>query len=65
MAQEASWENVKKAMDPWKMPPDFWTAIEKVIQHYTRSASQNNKGGASPFPGTFNTPRNLLRQKNR
>jgi hypothetical protein len=21
----------KKAMEPWKMPPDFWTAIEKGI----------------------------------
>jgi hypothetical protein len=44
------------------MPPDFWTAIEKGIQHYARNAIQNNKGGAAPFPGTFNNPRNLLRQ---
>jgi hypothetical protein len=49
-------------MEPWKIPPDFWTAIEKGMQHYTRNARQNNKGGASPLPGTFNTPRNLLRQ---
>jgi hypothetical protein len=44
------------------MPPDFWIAIEKGLQHYTRNASQNNKGAAAAFPGTFNNPRNLLRQ---
>jgi hypothetical protein len=49
-------------MAPWKMPPDFWIAIEKGLQHYTRNVSQNNKGAASPFPVTFNNPRNLLRQ---
>jgi hypothetical protein len=62
MAREVSWAKVKKAMPPWKMPPDFWNAIEKGLQHYTRNASQNNKGDAVPFPGTFNRPRNLLRQ---
>jgi hypothetical protein len=50
MAREASWGKVKKAMEPCKMPQDFWTAIEKGIQHYTRNASQNKKGGALPFP---------------
>jgi hypothetical protein len=62
MAREASWANVKKAMAPWKMPPDFWTTIEKGLQHYTRNAIKNNKGAAVPFPGTFNNPQNLLRQ---
>jgi hypothetical protein len=62
MAREASWEKFKKAMAPWKMPPDFWTAIDKRLQHYTRNASQNNKGAAATFPGTFNNPRNLLIQ---
>jgi hypothetical protein len=41
---------VKKAMAPWKMPPDFWTAIDKGLPHYTRNAIQNNKGAAAPFP---------------
>jgi hypothetical protein len=27
MAREASWAKFKKAMEPWKMPPDFWNAI--------------------------------------
>jgi hypothetical protein len=44
------------------MLPDFWTAIEKGLQHYTRNVSQNNNGAAAPFPVTFNNPRNLLRQ---
>jgi hypothetical protein len=62
MAREASGVKAKKAMAPWQMPPAFWTAIEKWLQHYTRNASENNKGAASPFPGTFNNPWNLLRQ---
>jgi hypothetical protein len=62
MAREASWAKVKKAMVPWKMPPDFWTAMEKGLQNYTRNASQKNKGAAAPFPGTFNNPQSLLRQ---
>jgi hypothetical protein len=51
----------QKAMETLKMPPDFWMAIEKGIQQYTRNVSENNKGGASPFRGTFNTTSNLLR----
>jgi hypothetical protein len=62
MAREDSWENVKNAMAQWRMPPDFWTAVEKGLQHYIRNASQNNKGAAAPFPGTFNNSWNLLRQ---
>jgi hypothetical protein len=62
MAQEASWAKVKKAMATWKIPPDFWTATEKGLQHYTINAHQNNKGNSAPFPGTFTNPCNLLRQ---
>jgi hypothetical protein len=62
MAREVSWSKFKKAMASWKMPPDFLTAIEKGLQHYIINASQNNKGAAATFPGTFNNPRNLLRQ---
>jgi hypothetical protein len=62
MAREASWAKVKQAMAPWKMPPDFCTAIEKGLQHYTRNASKNNKGAAAHFPGTLNNPHNLPRQ---
>jgi hypothetical protein len=61
MAREASWVKVKKAMAPWKLPPDFGTAVEKGLHHYIRDVSQNNKGAAAPFPGTFKNPRNLLR----
>jgi hypothetical protein len=55
-------QKVKKAIEPCKIPPDLLAAIEKGIQYYTGNVSQSNKGGASPFPGTFNMPRNLLRQ---
>jgi hypothetical protein len=29
-----SWEKVKKTMTIWKLPPDFWTAVQKGIQFY-------------------------------
>jgi hypothetical protein len=62
MAREASWAKFKKVIKPWKMPHDFWTAIEKGLQHCTINASQKNKGAAAPLPGTFNNPWNLLIQ---
>jgi hypothetical protein len=62
MVREASWAKVKKVMAPWNLPPVFWTAVEKGLQNSIINASQNNKGAAAPFPGTFNNPQNLLRK---
>jgi hypothetical protein len=39
VAREASWAKVKKAMEPWKIPTDVWTAIEKGLPHNSRSPS--------------------------
>jgi hypothetical protein len=33
--RDASWQKVKKAMQIWKLPADFWTAIEKGLRHLT------------------------------
>jgi hypothetical protein len=31
--RDASWQKVKKAMQMWRLPSDFWTAIEKGLHH--------------------------------
>jgi hypothetical protein len=31
----ASWGKLRKSMERWHLPPDFWTTIEKGINHYT------------------------------
>jgi hypothetical protein len=31
--RDASWQKVKKAMQMWRLPADFWTAIEKGVHH--------------------------------
>jgi hypothetical protein len=35
-----SWEKVQKAMTIWKLPPDFWTAVQKGIQFYIDSPNK-------------------------
>jgi hypothetical protein len=44
------------------MSPEFFAALKKGIYYYMRDEGQYNKRRASPFPGTFNTPRNLLQE---
>jgi hypothetical protein len=69
-----SWEQVKKAMTIWKLPPDFWTATQKGIQFYIYSPDNPDKRKMqdedeptiphtpAPFQPTLNNARNLLRQ---
>jgi hypothetical protein len=59
MNREESWEKVRKAMKHWKLPNDFWTAMEKGLHGYTR----NPKGGTitTPFPPTYDNRRNQLK----
>jgi hypothetical protein len=63
----ASWGKLRKLMERWHLPSDFWTTIEKGINHYTehphqRTASSKDNEPQKPFGVTFNTPRNLLQQ---
>jgi hypothetical protein len=30
--RDASWQKVKKDMQMWRLPADFWTALEKGLQ---------------------------------
>jgi hypothetical protein len=49
------------------LPQDFWTAIEKGVNHYTerphkRTTQSKENEPQKQFVVTFNTPRNLLQQ---
>jgi hypothetical protein len=59
MNREESWEKARKAMKHWKLPNEFWTAMEKGLHKYTR----NPKGGAinTTFPPTYDKRRNHLK----
>jgi hypothetical protein len=54
-------------MEWWHLPQDFWTAIEKGVNHYTEQPHKRTKHSTKnepqkPFGVTFNTSRNLLQQ---
>jgi hypothetical protein len=62
-----SWGKLRKSMDLWHLPQDFWMTIEKGVNHYTEQPykiktqwKENER--QTPFGVTFNTPRNLLQQ---
>jgi hypothetical protein len=60
-----SWTKVKKAMKAWRIPLEFWIAIEKGINHYATQSLKRDKEDMPPEPqkpfGTmFYTPRNIL-----
>jgi hypothetical protein len=62
-----SWGKLIKSMERWHLPQDFWTTIEKGVNHYTeRPHNQTKKSKENepqkPFGVTLNTPRNLLQQ---
>jgi hypothetical protein len=63
----ASWVKLRKSMERWYLPHDFWTTIDKGINHYTeqphkRSENSKDNEPQTPFGVTFNTPMNLLQQ---
>jgi hypothetical protein len=62
---------VKKAITIWKLPPDFWKAVQKGMQFYIynphkRKVQEENAPptlqAPTPFQPTLNNARNLLRQ---
>jgi hypothetical protein len=59
MNREELWAKARKAMTHWKLPNDFWIAMKKGLNGYTRAPD----GGAiaSPFPPTYNDSRNHLK----
>jgi hypothetical protein len=52
-------------MKAWRIPPDLWITIEKVINHYATHPLKRDKENMpsepqKPFGTTFYTPRNIL-----
>jgi hypothetical protein len=46
-------------MAHWKLPNDFWIAMEKGLNGYTRAP--NGGAIATPFPLAYNNRRNHLK----
>jgi hypothetical protein len=60
-----SWTKMKKAVKAWRIPPDFWIAIEKGTNHYAAHPLKRDKEDMppepqKPFGTTFYTPRSIL-----
>jgi hypothetical protein len=45
--RDASWQKVKKDMQMWRLPADFWTALEKGLQHLSRDIKEST---SPPLP---------------
>jgi hypothetical protein len=58
--RDASWQKVKKAMQMWKPPEDFWKAIEKGLRHLTTDLKESTIPPL-PFQISVNPSRNHLR----
>jgi hypothetical protein len=58
--RDASWQKVKKDMQMWRLPADFWTAMEKGLHHLSRDI-QESTSPSLPFQTSFNPIRNHLR----
>jgi hypothetical protein len=57
-------------MYQWHLPQEFWTTIDKGVNHYTeqphkRKTHSKENEPQKPFGVTFNTSRNLLLQASR
>jgi hypothetical protein len=62
MNREELWAKARKAMKHWKLPNDFWIAMERGLHRYTR----NPKGGAiTPPPPTYDNRQNHLKLASR
>jgi hypothetical protein len=50
-------------MDPWKLPSNFWIAVEKGMLYYTENPvnTTDRPPPTTLFPPTFNNQRNTLK----
>jgi hypothetical protein len=57
------YSRVKKSMERWKLPNDFWIAVEKGMLSYNENPAKvkDRPSPATPFPPTFNNQRNSLK----
>jgi hypothetical protein len=59
MNREESWAKARKAMTHWNLPNDFWIAMGKGLNEYTRAPNRGDI--ATHFPPTYNNSRNHLK----
>jgi hypothetical protein len=59
MNREESRANARKAMKHWKLPNDFWTAMEKGLHGYTNHPMDGAIN--TPFPPMYDNRRNYLK----
>jgi hypothetical protein len=57
--RDASWQKVKKDMQLWRLPADFWTALEKGLQHLPRDIKESTSP-TLPFQISVNPIRNHI-----
>jgi hypothetical protein len=57
--RDASWQKVKKDMQMWRLPADFWTTMEKGLEHLSRDI-QESTSPALPFQTSVNPLGNHL-----
>jgi hypothetical protein len=58
--RDTSWQKVKKDVQMWRLPADFWTALEKGLQHLPRDVKESTSP-TLPFQISVNPIRNHLR----
>jgi hypothetical protein len=58
--RDASWQKVKKDMQMWRLPEDFWTAIEKGLHHLPSDLIESTSP-TLPFQISVNPIMNHLR----
>jgi hypothetical protein len=58
-----SWSKIKKSMERWKLPNNFWIAVEKRMLSYTENPSTANDrpSPTTPLPSTCNNQRNSIK----
>jgi hypothetical protein len=59
----ASWGQLRKSLPCFKLPNDFWTAVEKGMQAYIADPkkAKDRVLPAAPFPVTINRERNTIK----
>jgi hypothetical protein len=58
--RDASWQKVKKYMQMWRLPADFWTAMEKGLHHLPHDLKESTSPTLT-FQISVNPIRNHLR----
>jgi hypothetical protein len=58
--RDASWKKVRKDMQMWRLPANFWTVIEKGIHHLSQDIQESTRPPL-PFQISVNRIRNHIR----